>query len=395
MSRLTTTLWAAFLAVFLSLSAGAQPAPVALAQQGPGAAKVSDEGGTVVLSVPMTQAVPWKVEAVDAPPRILVEFGDLAWTEPPKVSSQSVAGAEIAKVRAGWTQLSLVLREPLSIASAQVLPADKGGVTLEVRMLPSTGEEFRKAANPEGADQAAPTIISGDLTVVALDPGHGGIDPGAMSGDAVEAELMLAMARRAKEALVRTGRFRVVLTRDEDVFVPLEDRLSRAREAGADVFVSLHADALAAEDGAASGLSVYRLADDAEDPANSLLTERHAGTDLLSGVDLTGAGDDVALALLDIVRRDTAPRALALQSSLVDAFLSARLKVNSRPRREGALSVLKSADIPSVLVELGFLSSEADLTRLSDPAWQEQAAQALAEGLMIWQDEDRLRQGGN
>lgn len=395
MSRLHTTLGAALLAVFLSFNAVAQTAPSASAELGPGKAEISDAGGTVVLTVPMTESVPWKVEAVDGPPRILVELKDLSWTDPPSVLSQSIAAAEFSKERPGWTLLSLVLREPLSVSSAQLVTSEAGKTTLEVRLLPTTADEFRKTADPADEEHLAQTITSGDMTVVAIDPGHGGIDPGAMAAGLAEADLMLTMANSLKEALVRTGRFRVVLTREEDVFVPLEDRLSIARAARADVFISLHADALEAEDGQASGLSVYRLADNAEAPANSKLTERHAATDLLTGVDLTGTGDDVALALLEIVRRDTAPRSEAMQGTLVKAFRDAELKLAPRPRREGALSVLKFADIPSVLVELGFLSSEADRERLADPEWREQAVQALADGLLLWQEDDRLRQGGN
>ena len=383
----------AILAVAFAFRLGAESVPSALAQLGPGKAEIVDSGGTVILSVPMSQPVAWTVGTRNGPPRVVVEFGDLVWSKPPSIKSESVAETRVNKTRPGWSELALVLREPLAVGSAEMDVAEDGTARLEVRLLPTTADEFHKSANPDAADYQEVTISSDDRVVVAIDPGHGGFDPGALAGEVTEADLMLAMARRFKEALIRTGRFDAVLTRDEDVFVPLETRLTRARQAGADVFLSLHADALASEDGKASGMSVYRLAEDAEGAANALLTERHSGADLLSGVDLTDRGDDVALALLDVVRRDTAPRAKALQRSLVAAFRSADLAVNSRPEREGTLSVLKSAEIPSVLVELGFLSSEKDRERLSSEAWQATAATALAEGLMLWQDEDRLMDG--
>lgn len=386
-------LWAAVIAVALSFSAIAAAGQSALAQLGPGGATIVDSGGTVVLTVPISQAVPWRVEARDAPPRITVGFGDVVLSELPGIASQSIAEVQASKPKAGWSELSLMLREPLGVASAEMLTAEDGTAILEVRMLPTTAEEFRR----EAEDSDIHEVFGSDVVpedgplVVAIDPGHGGVDPGAVAGNLVEADLVLSAARRLKEALLRTGRFDVVLTREDDAFVSLEARLTRARTAGADVFLSLHADALRDLDGAASGITVYRLPDDAAGSADELLAMRHAASDLLKGVDLTGTGDDVALALLDIARRDTAPRTRALQKKLVEAFRSSGLDVNSRPERQAAFSVLKSAEIPSVLIELGFLSSDRDRERLATADWQDAAATAVMEALMLWQDEDRLR----
>ena len=381
--------------VFACFALAGSP-PTALAQLGPEGAQVEDAGGTVVLTVPLSQPVPWRVRMVDGPLRVVVEFGDVVWSKAPEVRSDSILEASTGKVAAGRSELALALREPLSVSSAEMLALVDGTAILEVRMLPTTADEFRKraleqedAAKAEAAARAAEPDDT--RMVVAIDPGHGGVDPGAVAGDVVEADLVLAVARRLKEALLRAGRFDVVLTRDEDVFVSLETRLTRARSAGADVFLSLHADALEETDGAASGITVYRLADDAAEAADEILASRHAADDLLKGVDLTGAGDDVALALLDMARRDTAPRTRLLQHLLVEAFRVGELHVNSHPERQGALSVLKAAEIPSVLIELGFLSSEKDRARLTAGAWQDEAAQAVTEALMRWQDEDRLR----
>lgn len=370
--------------------------PSALAQIGAEGIRVEDAGGTVVLTVPLSQAVPWKVSTSDGPARIVVGFGDVVWGAEPKAVSDSVLEVRTAKARPGWSELSLVLREPLAVASAEMTGAADGRATLEVRMMPTTAEVFREGAAPPDGTQAAAADPGGDgRLVVAVDPGHGGIDPGAVADDLIEADLVLAAARTLKEVLLRTGRFDVVLTREEDVFVSLETRLTRARAAGADVFLSLHADALeSTEGGSASGITVYRLTDAAARDADQLLASRHAADDLLKGVDLTGTGDDVALTLLDLARRDTAPRTRVLQRMLVEAFRAGEMQVNSRPERQGAYSVLKSAEIPSVLIELGFLSSDRDRARIVGENWQRQAAIAVAEALMRWQDEDRLRLEG-
>ena len=392
MSRLLWIFCAAVFTAQLAFRVGAEAAPIAYAEIGPAGAELADAGGTVVLTVPLSRSVPWRVLSSDAPPRMLIEFGDLVWDTAPEVASLSIADAQVAEVRPGWTQLALLLREPLAVASAEMAIAEDGSAVLEVRMLPTTAEEFRSsvAAYTAAIDWNG-DIASGGKTLVAIDPGHGGLDPGAVAGELVEADLMLSAAEHLRETLLATGRFDVVLTRETDAFVSLKSRLTRTRQAGADVFLSLHADALRSIDGSASGITVYRLADDAGSAADAILTQRHAADDLLSDVDLTGAGDDVALALLEIARRDTMPRSEALQTILIESFLGAGMKVNSRPARQGALSVLKFAEMPSVLIELGFLSSERDRERLSTDGWQEEAAMAITEALLRWQDEDRLQ----
>jgi N-acetylmuramoyl-L-alanine amidase len=389
-----THIWRAVaVAAALSFSPIAAAGQSTLAQLGPGRATIVDSGGTVVLTVPISQPVPWRVEARDAPPRISIGFGDVVLSELPVIASQSIAEVQALKPKAGWSELSLLLREPLSVASAEMLTAEDGTAVLEVRMLPTTAEEFRREAEAPDAHEDFKAEVAQDaaLLVVAIDPGHGGVDPGAVAGDLVEADIVLSAALRLKDVLLRTGRFNVVLTREEDAFVSLEARLTLARAAGADVFLSLHADALRDLDGSASGITVYRFPDDAAASADDLLAMRHAAGDLLKGVDLTGTGDDVALALLDIARRDTEPRTHALQRKLVEAFRSSGLDVNSRPERQAAFSVLKSAEIPSVLIELGFLSSDRDRERLATAGWQDAAATAVMEALMLWLDEDRLQ----
>jgi N-acetylmuramoyl-L-alanine amidase len=217
---------------------------------------------------------------------------------------------------------------------------------------------------------------------VVLDPGHGGIDPGAERDDVTEAELMLTFGRELKEALLRAGGINVVMTRDEDVFVPLETRISIARSAGADVFLSLHADALA--EGEAVGATIYTLAEEASDAASAALAERHDRDDILSGVDLTGQDDVVAQVLMDMARAETAPRSERLSEALAEAIKAEGLKMHRIPRQRAGFSVLKSADIPSALIEIGFLSSARDFERLVDPEWRARMARALVAGVQAW-----------
>jgi N-acetylmuramoyl-L-alanine amidase len=218
--------------------------------------------------------------------------------------------------------------------------------------------------------------------VVVLDPGHGGLDPGAEHEGGTEAALMLTFARELKEVLVRDGRFAVVLTRDEDVFVPLETRTSIARDADADIFLSLHADALA--EGEATGATLYTLDETATDAASAALAERHNRDDLLAGIDLSDQDDLVAEVLMDMARTETMPRTDRLAEAIVGAIRAAEIRMHRNPRQMGGFSVLKSPDIPSVLLELGFLSSARDYSRLVDPAWRGKMAEAIRVALVDW-----------
>ena len=380
------------IAPVLVLLLGAIPVaadPNALAQLGSDGASIDDQSGAVEIRIALSQAVPWRVHLLNGPPRVAVEFGDLHWSEAPDVRSASVADVITERHAADWSRMVAVLQEPLDVETAEMSVAEDGSAQLLVTLVPVTAEDFREAAEDETPLFAASGAGRG-LPVIVIDPGHGGVDPGAVADGLNEADLMLEIARRLKDDLIRTGRFDVVLTREEDVFVPLEARLSRARDAGAHLFLSLHADALPYGAGDASGMTLYTLAPGAASGASERLTERHEGSDVLSGVDVSGAGDDVTVALLELARQDSAPRSDALGGALVQAFTSSGLVVNSRPHRQANLSVLKSADTPSVLVELGFLSSAEDRERLMSETWRASASLAMRDAILLWSDEDRL-----
>jgi N-acetylmuramoyl-L-alanine amidase len=288
--------------------------------------------------------------------------------------------------------LVMELTGPMRVARAGMLTGD--AVAVELTLTPTDAASFaERAAQPEPAEWALPTPADvpvlpprgeGPLTVV-LDPGHGGIDPGAEKDGYTEAELMLTFARELKELLLREG-FQVVLTREEDVFVPLETRSSIARSAGAHVFISLHADAL--EEGEAVGATIYTLSDDASDAASQALAERHDRDDLLAGIDLSAQDDVVASVLMDMARTETTPRTERLALALEVAIKGAELRMHRHPRQEAGFSVLKTPDIPSVLIELGFLSSDRDLQRLLDENWRTKMSDAIVTALQAWADED-------
>jgi N-acetylmuramoyl-L-alanine amidase len=348
----------------------------------------------VLLRFTLSQPVPWRLRLLDDPPRLVIDTREVDWTGVGALALPAgVRDLRAGRFRPGWSRLVLDLAGPQRVLRAEM---DTGQPTrIELVLAPTDMDRFAAEAArpdlpewalPEAAELVAPVPEGGGPLVVVLDPGHGGIDPGAERVGKSEAALVLAFARELKEALVRDGRFTVVLTREEDVFVPLETRTSVAREAGADIFLSLHADALA--EGDAQGATVYTLAEEASDAASAALAERHDRDDLLAGVDLSDQDDVVAEVLMDMARTETMPRTERLAEAMVAAIKAADIRMHRRPRQAGGFSVLKTPDIPSVLLELGFLSSDRDFRRLSDPDWRGRLVGAIRQALVAWADED-------
>jgi N-acetylmuramoyl-L-alanine amidase len=381
-------------------------AQTAHAQEQSGLARYLDGGfadlrrGKTELSLTLSQGVPWRVFTVDNPRRLVLDFREVDWAAADKDrmdKSLRIDAVRMGGFRPGWSRLVAQLSEPLKIDQASLSVPDDGGLAkLDLILSPTDAESFAaRAGMPNDPDWDIPKVSArapaqrgaNDPLVIVLDPGHGGIDPGAERGGTSEAELMLKFARELRDVLLRSGNYEVVLTRNADVFVSLESRVAAAHEAGADIFISLHADAL--EEGVAHGAAIYTLAEDATDAASAALAERHDRDDILAGVDLGGSDDRVAQILLDLARLDNGPRSKALSTHLVAGIKNALGHVHKHPEREAAFSVLKSADIPSVLIELGFLSTQEDLRALQDPIWRASMAAGIRDGLAEWIVEDK------
>lgn len=365
----------------------------ALARLDPGGSRIAGDAGGVEVTLAISQPVPWRVRLLDGPPRLVMDFREVDWAGIDTLPHPGLAALRAGVFRPGWSRLVAELPGPMVVDSAQMVTGAQTRVDLRLR--PATADEFAAAAaQPEPPGWALPAPadvpplppVGTGPVVVVLDPGHGGIDPGAERGPTREADLVLTFARELKELLLRDGGYVVVLTREEDVFVPLEARISVARAAGAHLFLSLHADALA--EGEAVGATLYTLSAEASEAAARTLAERHDRADLLAGVDLTEQDDTVARVLMDMARTETEPRTERLTRALETAIKDAGLAMHRRAHQTAGFSVLKSPDVPSVLVELGFLSSDRDFARLTDPDWRARMAGALRDGIAAWAAED-------
>jgi len=239
---------------------------------------------------------------------------------------------------------------------------------------------------PDGARQIGLPPVEGppdaSRPLVVIDAGHGGHDPGASGGGVLrEKTLTLLLARAVRDALVADGRVRVALTRDSDRFLVLEERSGIAQRLGADLFVSIHADA--AESGDATGATVYTLSDRASDTVAQQLAARENRSDMVNGVALGGQTNAVSSILVDLSRREMKQQS-RLFSDLVLREGEGALRFHAEPQREAAFVVLKSLDLPSVLLEAGYISSPDDASNMANPSWRRQFAKVLAGSIEIF-----------
>jgi N-acetylmuramoyl-L-alanine amidase len=211
---------------------------------------------------------------------------------------------------------------------------------------------------------------------VAIDAGHGGRDPGAISRSGLyEKHVTLAFARELRDRLLALKRYRVVLTRNRDVFIPLRGRMAIARTAGADLFLSLHADK--ADNPATRGLSVYTLSEQASDAEAAALAERENNADLVAGINLRRQPPDVRNILIDLAQRDTMNRSVNIAALLVRDLREATVLL-PRTHRFAGFAVLKAPDVPAALIELGYLSNPIDERLLRAPAYRRKLTNAIA-----------------
>lgn len=394
-------LFALLTAGFLAAAPLAAQNLTALARVDPAQSSISDHWfGKTRLELGLSLGVPFRVFMLDDPARLVVDFREADWAgvtpndilaEPGRVSS-----VRFGAFQPGWSRLVADLAEPM-VPSEIAMPVDaaSGTAQLSIVLNSVSAQEFSAQAGAPvdpnwtiALTQAPKAAVGEGRFTVVIDPGHGGIDPGAERDGVNEKELMLRIAQSLRDVLVRND-VDVVLTREQDMFVALETRVAIAHQVEADMFLSLHADALS--EGGARGATIYTLSDEASDTATAHLAARHNRADIIAGADLTGSDDQVASVLLDLARQETEPRSAALAQAFADSMAEAGGPMNRRPLRKAGFSVLKSADIPSILVEVGFLSSARDLANLRDPVWRAVMVNAMVDAILGWRDSDAVR----
>lgn len=355
------------------------------------------------LQLTISQPVPYRVYFLDGPPRMVVDFRQIDFSG---IDAQDLPGVELVaalrwgRFRQGWSRMVVELPGPYVLRRAVQIPAESGagGALVRLNIDPVDQDAFVTRGNalsalwdlpqPAGEGATIPAPPGARPLRIAIDPGHGGHDPGAQVGAISEAAVILGFAAELAEELTRAG-FEVVFTRKDDDFIPLERRMTIARAGKADLFISLHADALPA--GEAAGLSIYTWNQDANDRATRELAMRHDRSDLVLGLDLARADDQVVDVLMDLARLDTQPRSESFAKFVVLELRRSGIGMHRQPVRGAAFSVLKSPDIPSVLIELGFLTDPGDRANLFDPDWRLGTARAITRAIGGWAQDDAAR----
>ena len=366
----------------------------------------------VVLDI--TGAVDYRYFVLENPYRIVVDTTKVSWDLP--AQTQSTNRGVLQAYRYGLYQpevsrLVLDLSEPAIIKSVDLIaPRDGFAWRLVLDLVPTTPEVFTaevtrtadqigqlarlqpRAVSPQAEQQPQPSVSQtepkvpaqvapvDDRWIVVLDAGHGGVDPGAITPNGYyEKDIVLAVALKTRDRLEQTGKFRVIMTRDTDIYIPLRERVQIAQDAGADLFISLHADSF--RDGSVSGASVFTLSNTASDKEAEELAARENKSDIIAGVSLDGYSEEINNILIDLAQRDTMNRSVAFARDLIPQ-LGKAIEMRRHPRRAAGFVVLKAPDVPSVLVELGFLSNAADEAFLLGRQGQESLAQSLTNGVL-------------
>jgi len=348
--------------------------------------------GGIEINLQLSQGVPYKIWMERDPLSLIIDFNVLNFNgiDLEKINqSKNIKSIEIKELDTEWSRLSFHLADYWAIENTEmsISPQDNSA-SLSI-FLKSISEGIFSLTDKPNKDFSRNKIsaIENNDFVVVLDPGHGGRDPGAEAGGYRESSLMLELAEAVKESLIRNTDFKVVLTRTEDKFLSLEDRITIASQSDANLFISLHADAVI--EGEASGTTVYLLSDKATDKMSAQLASRHDRSEILRGVDLSGLDSQVASVLLDMARQETKPRSEAVASFILKVFKEKITELSSQPLRYAAFSVLKSPDIPSILIEAGFMSTSSDLQNLTTKKWRREFADSLAEAISRWHVRDK------
>jgi N-acetylmuramoyl-L-alanine amidase len=370
------------LPLFISQAVGANPAVTGIRMGG------QAESTRVVFD--LTADLNFKIFTLPDPYRVVIDLPEVEWRLPAKtlnVSQGMVQRFRYGLFQPGVSRVVLDMSGPVVVSRSFMLqPTSDFAWRLVLDLAPVSVDDFNRQAalapvsEPGATPAPLPEVTpaaSGSKPLVVIDPGHGGIDPGTIGiGGGYEKAITLAAGLELARQLEATGRYRVLLTRDRDVFIPLRQRVKIARANGADLFVSLHADAL--DNRTVKGATVYTLSENASDAEASKLAARENKSDVIAGVNLATDvyDDDVATILIDLAQRETMNLSAEF-ANLAIPELAKESDVLRKSHRFAGFRVLKAPDVPSVLIELGYVSNPQDEARLNDAAHRRMLMGAL------------------
>ncbi len=373
--------------------------PISLAVANPSGRPVNDlpvatdarlevQGELVRLTMALSRPVTAAASVMAGPDRVIVDLPSINFQIEGKQSRKSagfVSGFRYGLFMADRARIILDLAQPATVANVSVKPVRGGFGELVVELKRVSREEFAALAREAAAKTQLPSIpverkAEGDSRrIVVIDPGHGGIDPGTQVAAIAEKAVVLAFGLKLKEQLEAQGRYRVIMTRSDDTFISLNDRVRIARGVEANLFISIHADSLAqAQD--VRGATVYTGSERASDAEAARLAAKENQADAVAGLESSEDVHDVAGILMDLAKRETRSFSTIFARNLVER-LGGSVKMHKVPLRSAGFRVLTAPDVPSVLIELGYMSSPKDAELLNSEGWRAQAAAAVQQAV--------------
>ena len=359
------------------------------------AARLAIAGQRTVFEVAVTRSIPFQVFTLANPYRVVIDVPEMIFDLAPGAGREGrglVSAFRYGLFAEDRSRIVIDATGPVRVVRSDVVPGVAGqSVRLQLELEAITPEAYAAAMaavapsppappNPQTAPRE-PRPASGKFGVM-IDPGHGGIDGGAVNGSqVVEKEIVLAVARQLKGALDAKGRFDVRMTRENDIFVSLDQRVAMSQAADANLFISIHADSVAdaALARSARGASLYTLSETASNQAAQAFADKENAADAASGVERAQdpGGEQVNSILVDLMKRETQNFSLAFRQALIDRLRPINMLARE-PARAAAFKVLRQTQTPTVLIELGFLTHETDAQQMQTAEWRKRIAGAIA-----------------
>jgi len=354
----------------------------------------------------LDKTIPFRAFTLADPYRLVVDIPQVSFRLPAGTGSAGrglIRAFRYGLVMPGGSRIVFDLTGPAKITSSAMLDPANGqpprlvleleetdptsfmqALTAQTQPPPKPAPSQTSAATvpPQVAPVATtrPAAPTDSRPVVVIDPGHGGIDNGTRSGEETEKNLVLAFGLALRDRLERSGKYRVVMTRTDDTFIPLDDRVKVGRTQGAALFVSIHADYLAHGEGDAQGATIYTVSDKATDAEAERLAESENRADAIGGVNLAQEPTEVADILIDLAQRETRTFSNRFARLLMGEMKTVT-RMHKHPLKSAGFRVLKAPDVPSVLVELGYVSNKGDLEHLVSESWRTKTANSMAQAI--------------
>jgi N-acetylmuramoyl-L-alanine amidase len=346
--------------------------------------------------VDLTRKVELRAFTLADPYRLVIDMPQVTFALPPKSGASGrglVKAYRYGLVMAGGSRIVIDMAKPVRVDKVTMLDAAPGvpaRVVLDLSAVDratfmrslALDNKARTDAAKSAAREPAPPPSTDPRPMIVVDPGHGGPDTGAKApgGEHEEKAIVLEFATLLRDQLEKSGKYRIAMTRTDDTFIPLDERVRFARQRGAQLFISIHADWLPRGEGDAQGATVYTLSDTASDATAARLAEAENRADAVGGVDLSREPSDVADILFDLAMRETKNYSQQFARTLVGEMKQS-VRLHQHPLKSAGFKVLKSPDVPSVLVELGYVSNKADLKALLSDDWRNKAAGTIVKAV--------------